>query len=254
LEGRSVIVTGGGSNIGKGIVLAFAKEGSKVVIAEIDQDRAEKVAEEACSIGAKSIAVLRADVTNPDHVKAMVSYTIDKFGTIDVLVNNVGAGSNQPFSERSRENISQELDINLWSVINCIRAVLTHMVNRETGSIVNIVSHAGRQGYAGLNIYSTAKAGIIGLTQALAREVGPHGIRLNCVAPGRIPPSASDNRPERGSAANLESALRDIEKRACIKRLGSPADITNATVFLASSASGYITGQTLSVCGGLTFH
>ncbi|MFC1974322.1 SDR family NAD(P)-dependent oxidoreductase [Chloroflexota bacterium] len=251
LKDKVVIITGGGSNIGRGITHAFAREGSSIVIAEVNEKWGERVADEARRFGARDVLAVKTDVTSTEQVEEMVSKALGSFKEIDVLVNNVGAGTYLSLVEKSREAIAKELDLNLGSVINCTRAVLPYMVARKSGNVVNITSQAGRQGYAGLNIYSSAKAGVIGLTQALARELGGCGIRLNCVAPGRVPPADPEDR-QRGET--LEESLRDVEQRACIKRLGKPNDIANAVVFLASDAAGYITGQTLNVCGGLTFH
>ena len=145
LKGKTVIVTGGGWNIGRGITLAFAKEGSNVVIAEMDQSRGEKVVEDAQRLGAKSVILIKTDVTKPDQVERLVTETLGNFKTIDVLVNNAGAGSWGSFVEKPRETVAQELDLNLWSFIHCLRAVLPHMIVRKSGSIVNIASGAGRQ-------------------------------------------------------------------------------------------------------------
>ncbi|MFC1926329.1 SDR family NAD(P)-dependent oxidoreductase [Chloroflexota bacterium] len=263
LKGKVAIVTGGGSNIGRGIVLAFAREGSNIVIAEIDEPQAEKVAGEARDLGAEGVLVVGADVTRLDQIEQMVSKTLDRFKAIDVLVNNVAMADWETFVEKPRETGAREVDLALWSVINCTHSVLSHMIDRKTGSIVNISSHCGRQGYAGLSYYSAAKAGVIGFTQAIAREAGEYGIRLNCIAPGRIPPTRSEEigkysktrwSNEEEARKYLEESLKDLEQRACIKRLGTAEDIANAVVFLTSDAAGYITGQTLNVCGGLTFH
>jgi len=251
LKDKVVIITGAGSNIGRGIAHAFAREGSNILIAEINEKWGERVAEEARKLGARNVVMVKTDVTSAEQVEAMVSKALESFKVIDVLVNNVGAGTYLSLVEKSREDIAKELDLNLGSVISCIRAVLPHMIARKSGSVVNIASQAGRQGYAGLNIYSSAKAGVIGLTQALARELGECGIRLNCIAPGRVPPTGPEDRQR---DETNEEALKDVQQRACLKRLGTPKDIANVVVFLSSDAAGYITGQTLNVCGGLTFH
>jgi 2-hydroxycyclohexanecarboxyl-CoA dehydrogenase len=258
LVDTSVLVTGGGSNIGRAISLAFARERSRVAIAEIDVAQGEKVAGEVRALGAQAV-VVRADVTRPGDVQALVGAVEDQFGRIDVLVNNVGWTRDRLFVEKPREEWEREVQVNLWSMINCTRAVLDGMIARRAGAIVSLGSDAGRMGEFREGVYAACKAGIIALTKSLAREVGRHGIRLNVVCPGTtMPDSPEDVGPESMWATEALRAWTTPEMRARIaqayplRRLGRPDDVANAVVFLASGAASFITGQTLSVSGGYT--
>jgi 2-hydroxycyclohexanecarboxyl-CoA dehydrogenase len=259
LASKSVIVTGGGSNIGRAISLAFAREGSRVAIADIDDGQARKVAAEAERLGAKAIAAVRTDVTKWESVQAMVKEVESRFGGVDVLVNNVGWTLDRLFVEKTREEWEKEVQLNLWGMINCTRAVLDGMIARKAGAIVSMGSDAGRMGEFREGVYAACKAGVIALSKSLAREVGRYGIRLNVVCPGMTMP---DSEEEVGGlsmwAADVNKQWQTPEMRARIakvyplRRLARPDDITGAVLFLASDAAGFITGQTLSVSGGYT--
>lgn len=259
LEGKTVIVTGGGSNIGRAISLAFAKEKCNVVIAEIDEAQGSKVAKEAESLGSKAICI-KCDVTDWENVQQMVRKTLDTFGSIDILVNNVGWTFERLFIEKPREEWEKEIKLNLWSVINCTRAVLDHMIERKQGSIVSISSDAGRMGEYREAVYAACKGGIIALSKSLARELGRYNIRVNVVCPGTTMPESPDEvgalsmwGPQGfGAAWNTPEMRERIAKAYPLRRLGRPQDIANAVVFLASDAASWITGQTLSVSGGYT--
>ena len=265
LKGKVVIVTGGASNIGKGIVLAFAKEGSKIAIADIDETQSRKVAGKAKELGAESTVVIKTDVTNTDAVENMVKTVLKEFGTIDVLVNNVGWPSDQPFLEETKEILDKEIALNLLSTINCTRAVLPHMIRAGSGSIVNISSEAGRVGDPVRVIYSACKGSVISLTKAIARDVGRHGLRVNCICPHTIMPGNfkedigegsvfHPNKGQYGTDMRTRPESMDVLQKAlanhAIARLGTPSEIAPAVVFLASEAASYITGQSLSVNGG----
>ncbi|HKZ50389.1 MAG TPA: SDR family NAD(P)-dependent oxidoreductase [Dehalococcoidia bacterium] len=258
LAGKTAIVTGGGSNIGRGISLGLAKEGANVVIADVDETAAKKVADQANALeaGGKTIAI-RCDVTNYQNVEAMINQAVQQFGQVHALVNNVGWTVDQLFIERSRQDWEKEVNLNLWSVINCCRAMLPHMIEKSYGHIVSIGSDAGRMGEYREAVYSGCKAGVIGLTKALAREVGRYGITLNVVCPGTTPPGSVDELSEvsawRGEMGQM-FMNPEIQKKAAerypLRRLGTPGDIASAVAFLASDAARHITGQTLSVSGG----
>jgi 2-hydroxycyclohexanecarboxyl-CoA dehydrogenase len=259
LAGKSVIVTGGGSNIGRAISLAFAREGSRVAIAELDEGRAQAVAAEAERLGAKAALALKTDVTSWPSVQAMVREVETRLGGVDVLVNNVGWTLDRLFVEKPREEWEKEVQLNLWSMINCTRAVLDGMIARQAGAIVSMGSDAGRMGEFREGVYAACKAGVIALSKSLAREVGRHGIRLNVVCPGMTMP---DSDAEIGAlsmwAADVNRQWQTPEMRTRIakvyplRRLARPTDITGAVLFLASGAASFITGQTLSVSGGYT--
>jgi len=259
LAGKSVIVTGGGSNIGRAISLAFAREGSRVTIAEIDESRARTVAGEAERAGAKAALPIRTDVTKWDSVHAMVKQVEGQFGGVDVLVNNVGWTLDRLFIEKTREEWEKEVQINLWGMINCTRAVLDGMIARKGGAIVSMGSDAGRMGEFREGVYAACKAGVIALSKSIAREVGRHGIRLNVVCPGMTMPDSEEEIGELSMwAADVNKQWQTPEMRARIakvyplRRVARPDDITGAVLFFASGASGFITGQTLSVSGGYT--
>ena len=260
LKGKTAIVTGGGSNIGRAIALALAAEGCNVVIADIDELHARKVIDRCLESGAGGI-VVKTDVSDWEQVQAMVKKAIATFGQVDVLVNDVGWTRDRLFIEKPREEWEKEVKLNLWPPINCIRAVLDHMIECRYGHIVSIASDAGRMGEFREAVYGSCKAGVIALTKSIAREVGRYGINLNVVCPGIVVPSEE----ETGSSSMWNKSIPDslgtmftdemLERAAKaypLRRLGAAQETANAVVFLASDAASYITGQTLSVSGGYT--
>ena len=260
LKGKTAIVTGGGSNIGRAITLALAAEGCNVVIADIDESQAQKVVEKCIESGGSSTAV-KTDVSDWEQVQAMVKKAIDTFGQVDVLVNNVGWVRDRLFIETPREEWEKEVKLNFWPPINCIRAVLDHMIERRYGHIVSIASDAGRMGEFREAVYSGCKAGVIALTKSIAREVGRYGINLNVVCPGLTVPTEegigdgsmwSKSTPDSMGTFFTPEMLEKAASAYPLRRLGTAQDTANAVVFLASDAASYITGQTLSVSGGYT--
>ncbi len=258
LEGKNVIVTGGGSNIGRAIVHAFAGEGANVVIAELVPAQGEQVAAEVAALGGRGrVLVVPTDVTDNGQVEAMVEQSVAELGNVDVLVNNVGWTIDRLFLDKPREEYEKEVAVNLWSPINCIHAVLPHMIERQSGSIVSISSDAGRMGEYREAVYSACKGGVIALSKAIAREMGRHGLRLNVVCPGLVVPSGEESISE----ASMWNQMRDIftdevlervRQNYILRRMGTAQEVANAVVFLASDAASFITGQTLSVSGGYT--
>ncbi|MCS7207842.1 MAG: SDR family oxidoreductase [Dehalococcoidia bacterium] len=258
LRGKSVIVTGGGSNIGRAIVLAFAQEGARIAIAEIDEPQAHKVAQEVARLGTGATAlVVKTDVTDYASVENMVNRVLQAYGAIDVLVNNVGWTVDRLFLEKPREEWEKEVKVNLWGVINCCRAVLPHMVQRQRGAVVSISSDAGRMGEYREAVYGACKAGVIALMKALAREVGRYNIRLNAVCPGLTVPRSDEEVGEASMwkqqrAIFTDEVMERAKRNYVLRRLGTAQEVANAVVFLASDAASFITGQTLSVSGGYT--
>jgi 2-hydroxycyclohexanecarboxyl-CoA dehydrogenase len=259
LAGKSVIVTGGGSNIGRAISLAFAREGVNLTIAEIDVGQGKKVAAEAEHAGAASATVVPTDVTKWESVQAMVRAVDERLGRVNVLVNNVGWTHDRLFIEKTREEWEKEVQINLWGMINCTRAVLDGMIARQSGAIVSLGSDAGRMGEFREGVYGACKAGIMALSKSLAREVGRYGIRLNVVCPGMTIPDSDDEigglsmwASETNRAWGKPEMQARIAKAYPLRRTGRPEDVAGAAVFLASDAASFITGQTLSVSGGYT--
>ncbi len=258
LQGKTVIVTGGGSNIGRAIVHAFAAEASNIVIAELVPEQGQRVAAEVAAINTGSRAiVVPTDVTDAASVNSMVERAVGEFGRVDVLVNNVGWTVDRLFMEKPREEWEKEVQVNLWGAINCIHAVVPGMIDNGGGAIVCISSDAGRMGEFREAVYSACKAGIIALSKSVARETGRYGLRLNTVCPGiTVPPQG-----EAISGESMWQQMRDIfteevQERAqrayALRRLGTAKEVANAVVFLASGAASFITGQTLSVSGGYT--
>ncbi len=259
LGGKSVIVTGGGSNIGRAISLALAREGVNLTIADIDEAQARKAAAEADRLGAKAVLVSRTDVTSWDEVRAMVKAVEERFGGVDVLVNNVGWTRDALFVEKTRDEWEREVQINLWGMINCTRAALDGMIARQRGAVVSIGSDAGRMGEFREGVYAACKAGVIALSKSIAREVGKYGIRLNVVCPGTTMPGSDEEIGAQSMWAagelrawNTPELRARIAKAYPLRRVGQPEDVAQAVVFLASDAALFVTGQTLSVSGGYT--
>ena len=256
LKEKVALVTGGGQGIGREICLSFAKEGAFVGINDIDLSRANLVEKEVLSLGSQAIA-LRGDITRGEEVDEMVRKLIGKFGRIDILVNNAGVGDQgKLFLEMERKDWDRVIGICLYGMLNCNRAVLTHMIERRAGKIVSITSDAGRVGEARMSVYSAAKAAIIGHSKALAKEVGIYGININVVSPGSTETETTLAR-RRTLAGRLgeERASERLKKQLSLYPLGrfaQPIDVANAVLFLSSDVSSYITGQVLSVSGGYT--
>ena len=257
LAGKAVVVTGGANNIGRGIALAFAAEKARVLIADIDEERADRVASEA---GGAEVAVQRTDVSSWESTQSMAARAVELFGRIDVLVNCAGGTIDRLFLEKPREEWEREVAINFWGFINCSRAVLDPMVEQRSGAVVSLSSDAGRMGEWRETVYSGTKAGIIAMSKSLAREMGSKGIRFNVVCPG-FTPGKRDAGGDFGEGSMWsgkqgeqfpEELLEKIAKSYPLRRLGTPEDIAPAVLFLASEAASYITGQTLSVSGGYT--
>ena len=258
LSDKSVIVTGSGSNIGRAIALAFGKEGARVVVADIDAKRCEYVAKEVLAAGAVDVMALPMDVTNWDSVHTGIAEVQAGFGKVDVLVNNVGWVLDGLFVDKPRSEWEREIQMNLWSNINCTRAVLDGMIKLGSGSIVNIGSDAGRMGEYRQAVYAATKGAVIALSKTLARENGKFGIRFNTVCPGTTMPDSTEDTGEQSMWANALKEWNTPEMRERIaklypmRRIGRPVDVANAVLFLASDVSSFVTGQTLSVSGGYT--
>jgi NAD(P)-dependent dehydrogenase (short-subunit alcohol dehydrogenase family) len=240
LTGRVALVTGAGRNVGAGIARTLAACGAVVAVNDLIAARAEASAAEVVAAGGQAVAVA-ADVTDPDAVAAMITRITSDAGPVDILVNNAGVPSEGApavrFRQMSTDDWDRFLRLNLYAVLVCTRAVLDGMCDRGWGRVITISSEAGRAGMPpGLSLYAAAKAGAVGFSRVLAREVGTNGVTVNCVSLGTI-----DNAP----------ILREEVRRATpMRRFGTPADVGAAVAYLASEGAGWVTGQTLPVNGG----
>ena len=240
LSSKVAIVTGGARGIGREIALKLAEVGATVVVSDIAE--AEPVAEEIRAMKRQSLAV-QADVSSAADVTTLVEKVISNFGRVDILVNNAGIARDQLLLRMSDEDWDAVLNVNLKSVFLCTRAVLRQMIKQRWGRIISISSIVGIVGNPGQANYASAKAGIIGFTRTIAREVGSRGITANAIAPGFI---------ETKMTQQLGEAQRqELMKRIPLGCLGSPRDVAEAVAFLASEEARYITGQVLGVDGGM---
>jgi NAD(P)-dependent dehydrogenase (short-subunit alcohol dehydrogenase family) len=245
LDGRVGLITGGGSGIGREIVRRLAREGMAVAVLDYDGAAAEAVAAE---IGGLAVA---ADVTSPQQVGNAVDAVLGRFHQIDLLVNNAGIAWMGPALEMPLEALQSMLRVNVEGVFITSRAVLPHMVARRSGSVVNLASWAGKTGNAYFAGYSASKFAVIGLTQALAREVAPYGIRVNTICPGIVVDTAMRTAIE---AQQRQYGLPTTEERAKtipVGRLSVPDDVARIAAFLASDESAYMTGESINISGGL---
>jgi 2-hydroxycyclohexanecarboxyl-CoA dehydrogenase len=240
LDGRVALVTGAGRGIGAAIAGALADAGASVAVLDLD---GETAASTAASLPTKSVGV-QADITDSSAVRTAVETAADALGPIDVLVNCAGWDKIEPFVDNTEADWDRIITINLKGPIIVTRVVLDSMIERNTGAIVNIASDAGRVGSSGEAVYSAAKGGVIAFTKTLAREMARNQIRVNCVCPGPT---------DTALLGSMDEKLRaSLERAIPMRRIAQPVDIAPAVVFLASDVAGYITGQTLSVSGGLT--
>jgi len=245
-DGKVAIVTGAARGIGKAIAEGLAKEGATVVVADLLEDVAKETAQEIKSRGGKAIP-MKVDISNSQNVKAAVEQVLKQCGKIDVLVNNAGWDKIEPFIQSTEDTWDKVIAINLKGPVIITRAVLDNMIQNKYGRIVSIASDAGRVGSSGEAVYSACKGGIIAFSKTLAREVVRYNIAVNCVAPGpTMTPLVEHNMKEN---PKLVEALKGAIP---MKRLAKPEEIAAAAIFLASDEATYITGQVLSVSGGLT--
>jgi NAD(P)-dependent dehydrogenase (short-subunit alcohol dehydrogenase family) len=240
LEGRSALVTGGGQGIGEAICERFAAESAKVAVVDLNIQTAERVAAKLRASGATAIAVA-ADVADRAQARAAVARAIAELGRLDILVNNAAIWRHQTLDEMPEQDWDDLMDINAKSCFNFGQAAVPHMKARGSGKIVSIVSRAILGNPRETN-YSASKAAVVGFSRALALELAPHGINVNCIAPALVDTPGVRTLPE-------EARQRGV-KLIPMGRMARPLDIANAALFFASSESDFVTGQTLHVCGG----
>jgi 3-oxoacyl-[acyl-carrier protein] reductase len=243
LEGKTAIITGGSRGIGKGIALVFAQHGANVAFTYSSSvESANSLEKELSNYGVK-VKSYQSNAADHKESQDMVENVLKDFGSIDVLVNNAGITKDNLLMRMGEEDFDKVIEVNLKSVFNMTKAVQRTMLKQRKGSIINMSSVVGVKGNAGQSNYAASKAGIIGFSKSIALELGSRNIRSNVIAPGFI---------ETEMTAKLDEKTVDVWRNAIpLKRGGSPADIANACVFLASDLSAYITGQTLNVDGGM---
>ena len=242
LEGRVALVTGASQGIGHACALALAREGASVAVAARNQQKLEELVSQITATGGKAAAFV-IDVAEEEQVKSGIKSALAQFGKIDILVNNAGITRDQLVMRLKRADWDAVLNTNLTSAYLCIQQVIGSMLKQRWGRIVNITSVFGQMGQAGQANYAASKAGLIGLTMAMAREVASRNITCNAVAPGFI---------ETGMTAALSEEFKQTALKAIpLGRVGAPDDVANAVCFLASEEASYITGHVLNVNGGM---
>lgn len=242
LEGKTAIVTGSGQGIGRSIALKLAENGANIVVSDVMEDAANSVVEEVKALGREAIAVL-CDVSKMDQCANLVAKGLEAFKTIDILVNNAGVTRDNLLMRMKEEDWDFVIAINLKGVFNCCKSVTRSMMKQRSGRIINISSVVGLMGNAGQINYSASKAGVIGITKTLARELGARGVGVNAIAPGFIQTAMTDKLGD--------DAKAELAKQIPFQKLGTADDVANAALYLASPLSSYVTGETIRVDGGM---
>jgi 3-oxoacyl-[acyl-carrier protein] reductase len=246
LKGKAALITGGTAGIGKEMALAFARHGANVAIVGMNEQRANKVIEELIAAkldDAQEFVAKIVNVAKKDEVDAAISALLQKWGNIDILVNNAGITRDGLIMKMSEDQWDEVIDVNLKSVFNTCQALVRPMMKARFGKIINISSVVGLTGNAGQVNYSASKSGMIGFTKSLAQELASRGINVNCIAPGFIETSMT--------GALTETQREGILKKIPMGRIGNPEEIASVALFLASDMSKYMTGQVLTVDGGM---
>jgi 2-hydroxycyclohexanecarboxyl-CoA dehydrogenase len=243
LNDKVAVVTGAASGIGAAVAWALAEAGAAVIVADIQSDKGEACAAALRDAGHKA-QFMRVDMTDPDSIAAFAAAVQSQVGAVDVLVNGAGWGKTHPFWEGTPELWDKIVQLNFVGPMRLAQALLPEMLKRGSGKIVNIASDAGRVGSLGETVYSGAKGGLIAFTKALARETARYAVNVNCVCPGPT---------ETPLLAAVPDKVQDALKKAIpMRRFGQPSEIADAVLFFASDRARYVTGQVLSVSGGLT--
>jgi 2-hydroxycyclohexanecarboxyl-CoA dehydrogenase len=249
LRGKTALVTGGGRGIGRAIALGLAQEGAQVAVLDILADNAAAVVREIEATGVKGLA-LPADLTKRAQVDRAVADTLAQFGQIDILVNNAGWDRMEMFLDSEEETWDKIIAINFKGILYACKAALPSMVARGQGKVISIASDAGRAGSTGEAVYAGTKGAIIAFSKTLAREMARHKITVNVVCPGLTETPLLQGIREQ--SPKTEKVIEAVTRAIPLGRVGQPEDIAGAVVYLASPAADFVTGQTLSVSGGLT--
>jgi len=242
LEGKAALITGGARGIGKEIAMFFAKQGANIAICDVNLEEAEKTAKEIRDMGRGSIA-FKADVTNSGQVQDMVDKILDKFSKIDILINNAGITKDNLLLRMSEEEWDKVIAVNLKGTFVCTKFVSKVMLKQRSGKIINLASIIGIMGNAGQANYAASKAGIIGLTKSVAKELASRNICVNAIAPGFIRTDMTSRLPE-----EVQKKMLSVIPLA---RFGEAKDVADLALFLSSESSSYITGQVIQVDGGM---
>jgi 2-hydroxycyclohexanecarboxyl-CoA dehydrogenase len=251
LSGKTVIVTGGGGGIGGATSRRFATDGAKVAVFDMNLEAAQKVVEGIKAAGGNA-AAFKCDITNRAEVDGAVAATEAQFGPVDVLVNNAGWDVFKPFVKTAPAEWERLIAINLTGALHMLHAVLPGMAERKSGRIVNIASDAARGGSSGEAVYSACKGGLVALSKTLAREHARHNITVNVVCPGPTDTALLDGVAE--GARDPAKLIEAFRSAIPLGRLGQPDDLASAITFFGSDDASFITGQVISVSGGLTMH
>jgi NAD(P)-dependent dehydrogenase (short-subunit alcohol dehydrogenase family) len=254
LENKTAVVTGAGQGIGKGIALALAREGANVVISDINIKEATKVVREIEELGRKSLAV-KTDVTSKKEVDDLIKKTMEKFGSLDIMVSNAGVSSMEYVIDMPEEKWDFNMDVNLKGTFLVTQAAAQQMIKQQNGKIICTASMAGKGGVATQAHYNASKHGVIAYVKSLAQELAPCGITVNSICPGSIKTSMQDREVQwgaeiRGAGATPEDLREEMANFTPLGRIGLPEDIAKVVVFFASDESAFMTGQAINVTGG----
>ena len=243
LKGKTAIVTGATRGIGKGVALKLAEQGANIAFTYISSSQKALALENELQVFGVKAKAYKSDASLMKDAEELIKNVLENFESIDVLVNNAGITKDNLLMRMSEEDFDRVLEVNLKSIFNMTKAVQRTMLKQRSGSIVNMTSVVGVKGNAGQSNYAASKAGVIGFTKSIALELGSRNIRCNAIAPGFIETEMTENLGE--------EVIKSWRNSIPLKRGGTPEDVANTTLFLASDLSAYITGQTLHVCGGM---
>ena len=241
LQNKVCIITGAARGIGKATALKFVKNGAKVIICDLDNEKVQETVRELSEFGL--VKGFKVDVAKPDDIRLMVDEVVNAFGQIDVLVNNAGITADAQLVKMTHEQFNKVIEVNLTGTFNCTKEIAPWMIKSGKGKIINTASVVGIYGNFGQTNYAASKFGIIGMTKTWAKELGKKNINVNAIAPGFILTEMTMNMPE--------NILDMMKQKSPLNKLGSPEDIANVSLFLASDESDYVHGTVISVDGGI---